>query len=68
MFILGETKVLFMKEKELSRDCVEYIATQLLYEAVIRKSSASYISWRLSQLLSECGIKTEYIPLPRPDK
>ena len=51
MFILGETKVLFMKEKELSRDCVEYIATQLLYEAVIRKSSASYISWRLSQLL-----------------
>lgn len=56
------------KGKELSRNSIEYIATQLLYEAVIRKSSNEYISWRLSQMLSERGIKTEYIPLPRPRK
>lgn len=57
-----------MKEKELPRNCIEYIATQLVYEAIVRQSSTSYISWRLAQLLSERGVKTEYVPLPRPAK
>jgi hypothetical protein len=56
------------KKKVLSKTAINSIVYQFRYLINDKKASDEELSWQLSNMLSNLGVKVDYIPEPPPWK
>lgn len=56
------------KKKVLSKTAINSIVYQFRYLINDKKASDEVLSWQLSNMLSNLGVKVDYIPEPPPWK
>lgn len=60
--------LILRRRKIISRDSIESMSLDICYHIKVKNISAELLSWNLSKMLMERGVKTDHVPLPRPHK